>query len=128
MDTETATGDPRAQNTLPAEAAFAFAPLHKRAFGVACGTLGALLVGGVTAFSLLFLDGDPTGIYLLGQFFTGYEVSWQGAAIGAFWGFVSLFAFGWFAAFSRNMGLAIMIFMARTRDELLKTRDFLDHI
>src|SRR5690606_26315782 len=34
-------------------AALAFAPLHKRAFGIAVGVAVALLVGGVTLFHLL---------------------------------------------------------------------------
>jgi len=114
--------------SLPTSAALAFAPLHKRAFGTACGVVGAILVAGVTAYSLLFLDADPTGIYLLAEYFPRYQVTWPGAAIGAFWGFVALFSFGWFAAFTRNLVMATQVFMARTRDELLKTRDFLDHI
>lgn len=114
--------------SLPEAAALAFAPLHKRAFGLACGAVGALLVAGVTAISLLFLGGDDTGIRLLGEYFRGYTVSWPGVLIGAFWGFITLFFFGWFAAFSRNFGLAVMVFLARTREELLQTRDFLDHI
>jgi hypothetical protein len=113
---------------LPREALLAFLPLHKRAMGVACGTVGGMLVFAVTVFALIILDGDDTGIRLLGEYFYGYEVSWKGAFIGLFWGFVTCFVFGWFAAFMRNLGMAAALFIARTRDELRQTRDFLDHI
>ena len=113
---------------LPREVLLAFLPLHKRAMGVACGLVGGLLVFAVTAFSLTILGGDETGIRLLGEYFYGYEVSWKGAFIGLFWGFVTCFVFGWFAAFMRNLGMAAAVFIARTREELRQTRDFLDHI
>jgi hypothetical protein len=106
----------------------AFAPLHKRALGVALGLVGGLAVFAVTAFHLIALGGSPDPIRLLSQYFSGYEVSWPGAFIGFFWGFVSLFVFGWFAAFLRNLVLATFVFIARTREELRQTRDFLDHI
>jgi len=113
---------------LPVQAALAFAPLHKRALGVACGVVGALGVAGVTAFNVLVLEGEPTSLHLLGEYFAGYEVTWSGVLIGAFWGFVTCFVFGWFAAFLRNLVLATLLFVARTKQELAQTRDFLDHI
>jgi hypothetical protein len=116
------------EEDLPREALLAFLPLHKRAMGVACGLVGGLLVFAVTAFALIVLDGDDTGIRLVGEYFYGYEVSWKGAFIGLFWGFVTCFVFGWFAAFMRNLGMAAALFIARTREELRQTRDFLDHI
>lgn len=113
---------------LPGEAILAFRPLHKRALGIACGVAGGGLVFALTLFHLVVLRGDPTGLHLLGQYFYGYEVSWTGAFVGLFWGFVSCFVFGWFAAFLRNLVLASFLFLARTRAELRQTRDFLDHI
>jgi len=113
---------------LPPAAALAFAPLHKRALGVACGVVGGLAIGGVTAFNLLVLNGEPGSLHLLGEYFAGYQVSWPGVLIGAFWGFVTCFVFGWFAAFLRNLVLAALLFVARTKQELAQTRDFLDHI
>jgi hypothetical protein len=113
---------------LPPETLLAFLPLHKRAMGVACGMVGGLLVFAMTVFALTVLDGDDTGIRLIGEYFYGYEVSWRGAFIGLFWGFVTCFVFGWFAAFMRNLGMAAAVFIARTREELRQTRDFLDHI
>jgi len=113
---------------LPPEVALAFAPLHKRALGVACGLVGALVVAGLTAFHVLALQGDESVLSLLGEYFAGYRVAWSGVFIGAFWGFITCFVFGWFAAFLRNLVLATYLFVARTRDELSQTRDFLDHI
>jgi len=113
---------------LPSEAALAFAPLHKRALGVACGLLGALLIAGITAFHMVALQGDESGLSLLGEYFAGYTVSWPGVFVGALWGFATSFVFGWFAAFVRNLVLATYLFVARTRAELEQTRDFLDHI
>ncbi len=128
----TAADDPRTPVTevsgIPPRALLAFAPLHKRALGTACGVAGGLAVFALTAFHLLVLGGEPEPARLLSEYFYGYEVSWTGAFIGLFWGFVSLFVLGWFAAFLRNFVLATIVFVARTREELRQTRDFLDHI
>lgn len=113
---------------LPEEAILAFLPLDKRALGVAFGLVGGLLVFFSTVLALVVLGGDPRGLELLGEYFYGYEVSWTGAFIGLFWGFVTGFVFAWFAAFMRNLVLATSVFVARTRNELRQTRDFLDHI
>lgn len=118
--------DPAA--ALPREAILAFRPLHKRALGIACGVVGGGLVFAATLFHLTVLRGDPTGIQLLDEYFYGYEVSWRGAFVGLFWGFLTCSVFGWFAAFLRNLVLASLVFVARTREELRQTRDFLDHI
>jgi hypothetical protein len=111
-----------------AEVLLAFAPVHKRAFGVAMGAAVALAVFLATVASLII---DPEGRFsleLLGQYFAGYTVSLPGAVIGAAWGFFVGFIAGWFTAFARNLAVATWIFIARTRAELAATRDFLDHI
>jgi len=106
----------------------AFAPIHKRAFGVAVGVASALVVMAVTLFHLLLDPASGYSLRLLGQFFYGYSLSWTGVVIGGFWGFVTGFVMGWFAAFCRNLAIAISVFITRTRAELAETRDFLDHI
>ena len=116
------------QDDLPQEALLAFLPLHKRALGIAFGIVGGLAVFAVTIFHITVLGVDSPEIWLLRQYFYGYEVSWKGAFIGLFWGFVTCFVFGWFAAFMRNLIIAATVFIARTREELRQTRDFLDHI
>lgn len=107
---------------------FAFAPLHKLAFGVATGVAGAILMTSLTLAGMFLPSAREFPLELLGQYFPGYTVSWSGVFIGAAWGFVVSFVGGWFAAFCRNLALAISAFMIRTRAELDSTRDFLDHI
>jgi hypothetical protein len=111
---------------IPDALALAFAPLHKRAFGIAVGAAAGLLFFLVTAIELL--RGVDIGLYLLAEYFYGYSVTWGGAFIGLFWGFAVGFVAGWFIAFCRNLALAISIFISRTRGELHATADFLDHI
>ena len=106
----------------------AFAPLHKRAFGIAVGTAAGLLVALVTAYQILFVPPGTVQLELLRAYFYGYRVSWAGVAVGGAWGFAVGFIMGWFAAFCRNLAVAISVFITRTRAELGQTRDFLDHI
>lgn len=111
---------------MPPSLVLAFAPLDKRAFGVAIGAVAGLLF--FIATSVVLLRGTDAGLYLLSEYFYGYSLSWAGAFVGLFWGFVVGFVAGWFIAFCRNLALAISIFISRTRGELHATADFLDHI
>ncbi len=106
----------------------AFAPLDKRAFGIAIGVATGLVVFGVTAAYLLRSPADGFRLGLLQQYFYGYRVSWPGAVIGAGWGMLTGFVAGWFFAFCRNLVVAVSVFVIRAKAELLQTRDFLDHI
>lgn len=106
----------------------AFAPVHKMALGVAFGLVAGLVVFGATAVRLVVGPEGTTELSLLAQYFAGYSESWRGAFIGLGWGFVVGFVSGWFAAFVRNLVMAVWLFVARTRAELAATRDFLDHI
>ena len=104
-----------------------FAPVHKRVLGVAVGTTAASVVFLVTAFHVIARpDGLP--LELLSVYFYGYEVPWRGALIGAWWAFVAGFVFGWFAAFLRNVVIAIWLMVVRIRMHLSEARDFLDHL
>ena len=115
------------EESLPPSATLLFAPVDKRAFGVAIGTVTGLGIFAVTAIDLV--RGIPwRGLRLLAQYFAGYDLTWDGALIGLLWGFAVGFCAGWFVAFTRNLALAIMLFILRTRAELDTTRDFLDHI
>lgn len=107
---------------------FAFAPIHKRSMGMATGVVLALLIFAVTAFHTMASPHDGMPLALLGQYFFGYTVSWPGTLVGLFWGFVTGFVFGWFAAFVRNLAVAITVFTLRTKAELQQTADFMDHI
>jgi hypothetical protein len=106
----------------------AFAPLHKSAFGAAVGVAAALVIFVATATHLLWTPDPPFPLYLLGEYFTGYSVSWGGALIGAFWAGFAGFVAGWFFAFCRNAAIAVFVFILRTRTELSESRDILDHL
>lgn len=106
----------------------AFLPLHKRAFGMATGAAAAALVFLATAVHLLRQPHPGLDLGLLAQYFAGYSVSWRGALIGAAWAWFAGFVMGWFFAFSRNLLLAALLLVVRTKAELQQTRDFLDHI
>lgn len=113
---------------LPSALLLAFAPMHKRAFGTATGVAVALLIALLTVGVLLVPGAREFPLGLLRAYFAGYSVSWAGVLIGAGWGFAVGFVAGWFAAFCRNLALAISTFLIRARAELSQTRDFLDHI
>ena len=106
----------------------AFAPVHKRALGVAVGAVFGLAIFAITAFHVMFRPPNAPHIELLAEYFYGYEVSWRGAAVGLFWGFFTGFVAGWFVAFTRNLVTAVRAFTLKTKAELARTRDFLDHI
>jgi len=113
---------------LPRSAMLLFAPIDKRAFGAAIGTIGALAIGGLTALQLIIRPEHALDLSLFSQYFAGYTVSWGGVAVGAAWGFATGFCAGWFTAFARNLVLAISLFFLRSKAELSGSRDFLDHI
>jgi len=112
---------------VPTTTTYLFAPLDKRALGVAIGVAGAMLVAGITILDLL-VPNPWGGLALLNQYFAGYTVSWTGALIGAVWGFAVAFCAGWLLAFFRNLTLAISLFLIRSRADLDEATDFLDHI
>jgi len=127
---------------LPPRLRPAFAPLDKRAFGLAVGVVfgGGLLL--LTAYHLLFsdllirridvLEGQEysgSGLWLLAQYFRGYSPeSWAGALVGALWGLWSGFVMGWFVALCRNVLLALWLLFLRARQNLAASRGFLDQI
>lgn len=114
--------------TLEPDLLMAFAPVDKRALGFAVGVALGLAIGLLTVVSLILIPREHQHIGLLAQFFVGYSVTWTGAVIGAAWGLFIGFVAGWFIAFTRNLALAIWMFVVQTRAELSATRDFLDHI
>lgn len=110
------------------EAVAVFLPLHKRALATALGVASAALMFLVTAYHLLRSPLNGLPLDLLAEYFAGYTVSWPGAFVGAVWAGFAGFIFGWFLAFSRNLLLAVILLVVRSRAELAQTRDFLDHI
>lgn len=113
---------------MPEAPLLGFRPLHKRAFGVATGTAAALVVFLATAIFLLRRPEPALDLGLLSQFLSWYAVSWKGALLGGLQAWIAGFVAGWFLAFTRNLVLAGMLFVGRTRVELEQNQDFLDHI
>jgi hypothetical protein len=112
----------------PSPLLLAFAPIHRRALGVACGSvLGGLLSIGTL---ILVVQGyhRAFSLDLLGQFFWGYSVSWQGVFIGFLWGMAVGFIFGWSLALIRNAAVWIWLTMIRSRAEMNEYSDLLDHL
>ena len=107
---------------------FAFAPLHKLAFGVATGSAAAALMLAISIARVTLPSARQFPLVLLREYFAGFDLSALGIAIGVAWAFAVGFVGGWFGAFCRNLALAISAFVIRTRAELLETREFLDHI
>jgi len=105
-----------------------FAPLHKRALGLAVGLTAALIVFLLTGFHVITRPDNGLPIKLLREYFYGYEVTWRGAFIGLWWGFVAGFAAGWFVAFLRNLAVSTGLLVIRTKTLLTQATDFLDHI
>lgn len=118
----------RAEHAAGRMLVLAFAPIHKRAFGVAIGLALAAAVAVATILALVLDPVDHLGMGLLAVFFRGYSVTWRGVIIGAAWAAVGGFVAGWFVAFCRNLVLALWLLYIKARANLRQTRDFLDHI
>ena len=122
-------GEPQeVERELPQSQMLLFAPVDKRAFGIAIGSAVGLGIVLLTVVEITLQPNPTINLGLLSQFFKGYDLTWDGAAIGGAWGFFSGFCAGWFIAFVRNLVLALSLFMLRSRAELSDSRDFLDHI
>ena len=106
----------------------AFAPVDKRALGIAVGVVSGLALFVITALHTLFRPANALPLELLAQYFYGYQVSWRGALVGLLWGLLTGFSAGWFVAFIRNLVVATTVFVFKAKGELANTRDFLDHI
>ncbi len=106
----------------------AFAPLHKLGMGAGMGAAAALVVFAVTALAVVRDRPSDIPLELLSHYFSGYEVSWKGALVGALWAGFSGFVVGWFFAFCRNALMGFRLVVLRARADYAATRDFLDHI
>ena len=106
-----------------------FPRAHKSALGLAFGLLAGLAIFAITALHLVSgLRGKGLPLYLLAQYFQGYEVSWPGAFIGLAWGFLVGFIGGWLLGFVHNFTVGMWLFIIRTKQDLRQTKNFLDHI
>jgi hypothetical protein len=106
----------------------AFAPLHRTALGIAAGVVLGSLLFAVTAIAALHGVFPAPNLYLLGQFFWGYSVSWHGAFVGLLWGCVVGFVLGYGFALVRNAAVWLWLTVIRSRAEMEQYSDFLDHL
>lgn len=125
-DNQKSTEPPEDAAVIPPSTALLFAPVDKRAFGVAIGVALGLAIGALTIATSL--ASHPFHLGLLSNYFAGYSVSWIGAVVGSLWGFCVGFVAGWLLAFTRNLSLAVSLFLLRSKADLHETSDFLDHI
>ncbi|MDY6853840.1 MAG: NAD(P)/FAD-dependent oxidoreductase [Thermodesulfobacteriota bacterium] len=102
--------------------------LDKLGFATALGSVFGLLVFLATLFlNIASIEGTPPTLHLLNQYFFGYTVSIKGAFIGMAYSFSWGFIFGWLFAYLRNLFIALFIYRAKRKAELLKFKDFIDH-
>jgi hypothetical protein len=101
--------------------------VHKTALGFAMGVMAG---GGLFLLTALHvgLAVDGPNLALLDQYFAGYRVSWPGAFIGLAWGFAVGFIAGWLLGFVHNFTMSFWVFIVRTKNDLSRTRNFLDHL
>lgn len=125
---ERRVSDPELEAAVERALVLAFAPLHKRVFGMSIGISAAMLLAGATVLAILMGETHNVGLGLLNAYFRGYSVSWPGVFIGGAWAFMVGFVAGWFLAFVRNFVLATWLLAIRVRENIAQTRDFLDHI
>ncbi len=106
----------------------AFARMDKLAFAIAVGTASGLLIFLATLW-LVVKGGAVTGpnLELLEQYFIGYTVTTQGAFLAFGYAFAWGFLFGWLFAYLRNLILAVYLYMAKKKAEMLTLRDFFEH-
>ena len=116
------------KETLPPPLAQMLAPVDRRAFGAALGTVCSLAVLLLTLVHLLAPPARGLPLELLSQYWPGYDVSWGGALVGVAWAFAIGFVAGWCAALVRNLVITAWLLITRGRYEVAATRDFLDRI
>lgn len=105
----------------------AFRKLDPRAFGTALGVMSGLLLCFAT---LIVVNNDLNSVaakmLLLGEYFPGYSVTFQGSAIGLAYGLLIGFLIGWGFAFIRNAVFIISMAIMHRRAELQLLRKILD--
>jgi hypothetical protein len=119
---------PVQQNSAAPQFLLAFAPLHRSALGIASGIVSGGLVSAAT-LALVIQGGYPEpNLGLLAQFFWGYSVSWRGVLVGFVWGWAAGFILGWGFAVVRNAVVWVWLTLIRSRAEMERYSDFLDHL
>jgi hypothetical protein len=107
----------------------AFAPIHRTALGVASGVVLGGIIFLMTA--ILLIKGGPSvgpNLWLLGQYFIGYRLTWLGSLIGLAWGFGVGFVLGWGFALVHNLAVWMWLTLIRSRADMEEYGDLLDHL
>ncbi|MSR21878.1 MAG: hypothetical protein EXR91_13060 [Gemmatimonadetes bacterium] len=113
-------------HSLQSTLTYVFAPMNKRALGIAIGVTSGGLIALATLLHVIIDAVHQPPLALLAQFFYGYTVSWPGVAIGFTWGFATGFVVGWSLALLRNVFTAMWLLSIRAKSTL--SRPFLDKI
>ena len=101
--------------------------------GITIGNIVMFLIAGILIFLatlwLVIKGGEVVGpnLRLLEQYFIGYTVTIQGACLAFGYAFVWGFLFGWLFAYLRNLILAVYLYTARKKAEMLSLQDFFEH-
>lgn len=104
------------------------AKLDALALGLAVGALGGLAIFAATNF-LIFKGGESVGqnLWLLSQYFVGYEISLRGSFIGFVYGFLLGFTLGALVALLRNSAVAIYLNLLKLKSAVSAASDFIDN-
>lgn len=104
------------------------AKLDQTALGISTGVLFGAVIFLATNI-LVYKGGDLVGpnLFLLSQYFIGYEVTFYGSLIGAVYGFMSGFVLGWMIAFLRNAITRFYLFIVKLKGSVIAVNDFIDN-
>lgn len=117
----------RIEHVVEEALAQAFVKMDAGAFGIAMG----LAVGLILFFSTLavVMNGRVEVIekmYLLSEYFPGYDINVAGSILGLIYGFMLGFFVGWWFAFLRNAVVILDMALIRRRAEITLMRRLLD--
>lgn len=122
---------PTAAPIIPGRAVIeaSFARLDPVAAGAAVGVVSGVAL--LVATAILLLKGGPVvgpNLQLLGQYFPGFDVTWNGMLLGLIEGGAGGFVLGYLVAWLRNRVMKMYAALARRRAEADARRDLLDTI
>ena len=110
---------PYASEVIDEAFARAFMKIDPIAFGISIGVVSGLLIFLVTLFvGVRQIDELIYFLYLLNQYFPGYDVNFGGSLIGLVYGFIAGFVFGWGIISLRNFVIRLYISIIRRRAEV----------
>ncbi len=110
---------PYASEVIDETFARAFMKIDPVAFGISLGTVSGLMLFIVTLYVSLNQIEELYGyLYLLNEYFPGYDVNLVGSLLGLLYGFVLGFVIGWGIVSLRNLVVRIYISIIRRRAEI----------